>query len=172
MQLTMIEELRPATQNRITCAIEQAVVEIRGAIELQSVSGSGDVDVAHDIFRSHQKKPFGLAVGGIPDGEVHQLNSSGVVSHERGTTRRESARYFVGSDIRRMWIEYFIVRVRHDNFFPILAKQRHIRFVSEIDDLFICAVPYENRYSPRCNADAFRNEVQCALHGVEISRAV
>ncbi len=48
-------------------------------------------------------------------------------------------------------------------------QDRHIRFIAEVNDLFVVSVSDEDRDPPRA---AVRNEIDSALHGIEIATAV
>ena len=52
---------------------------------------------------------------------------------------------------------------------PILAQERDVRLVAEVDDLLVLAVPDEERRAPGI---AVVDEVHRALHGVEVARAI
>ena len=92
-----------------------------------------------------------------------------MVSHERRAAGRKCAGPLVGGDIRRVRVEDFVVGVKHLDLVPVLAEERDVRLVAEINDLLIRAVPDED-------GDALGivvgDEIDRALHGVEIPGAV
>src|SRR6185436_11506499 len=97
------------------------------------------------------------------------MNIRGVVAHERGPAGRERARPLVRADVRRMRIEYLVVRVGDDHLLALLAHDGEVRLVAEVDDLLVAAVANEDRDGPGA---PIGNEVDRALYGGEITAAV
>src|SRR6185295_9348686 len=115
---------------------------------------------------------FGLAAAlrrEVAQRQVHKMNSRGSIGHEGRATVRKCPGKLVGTHALWRTVEIFVIGITDHHSVAILAEESDVMLIPEIHNLFVPAGPDEDGDPP---ARIVGNEVDSALYGCEVARAV